>query len=35
MPLSRHGSQEKLEYKFDAEYMGDHTLYPEKETQRF
>jgi hypothetical protein len=30
MPLFRHRSQEKPDYKFDAEYMGGLKLYPKK-----
>lgn len=30
MPLFRRGAQEKLDYKFDDEYMGGHKAYPKK-----
>jgi hypothetical protein len=30
MPLFGRGKQEKPDYKFDAEYIGGHKLYPKK-----
>jgi hypothetical protein len=30
IPLFRRGAQEKLDCKFDAEYMGGHRAYPKK-----
>ena len=30
MPLFRRGTQEKLDCKFDAEYIGGHRAYPKK-----